>query len=160
MGDQTLCLVIRRNQSDKDDGRIVLKDNTCQMLLAALAKPPDCQFVSSSLGPEIEIVRSVAKAVSCGAGQLDLSVQGVVIPGECWSLVAVSLDASCSPLIPPRVSLLLCRKQRPSNASLLIFFILWVGREGELSQSSLEAVGSTLAGHGRQHWGLNKCGNV
>lgn len=55
LGDQTLCLVIRRNQSDKDDGRIVLKDNTCQMLLAALAKPPDCQFVSSSLGPEIEL---------------------------------------------------------------------------------------------------------
>lgn len=77
------------------------------MLLAALAKTTDSGFVSSSLGPEIDLrvenVPSMAKAVSCGAGEPDLSVQGVAVPGEHWSLVAMCLDAPCTSLIPPRV---------------------------------------------------------
>lgn len=108
-------------EEDNRGLRSGLKDNACRMLLAALAKTTCCGFVSSSLRPGIEcrVGAPGAQAVSPGAGELDLPVQGVAAPGEHWSLVAMCLDAPCTSLIPPRATFFLCGKLRPSNACLL-----------------------------------------
>lgn len=109
-------LVIRRNLIDEDNGslRFRLEDNTCQMLLAALAKTTYCGFVFSSLGPETELR---VENVSGTARTVPWTFLSEVWP-YLVSTVATCPDASSAFLVPPRVTLTVSASCRDANTYL------------------------------------------